>query len=244
MRLNLVQITAVAGAVSFWLALPALGQTVQVMVPKSKLIAFGIRTWYNSTDGSTKSVGPYRVRIDGGPLQKFVCDDYAGDIVNGETWTATEVKVASITTSNIDSLGLKFASTIGIKGYAEIGLLVEDMLSGHSGFTDAELSSAIWYITSDNSSVVKFGALDTKAQALVLYVKVLFAGPNGSLLAQDALAHETGLDILTNSSGHQEGWVSTAEGGAALLYLLLAFGSCFGAIVLNFRKRTRVRQAI
>ncbi|MGH9606596.1 MAG: hypothetical protein ACRD3N_12965 [Terracidiphilus sp.] len=249
------RLAVIAGVFLSCLALPALShaKTVMVSTPNSNKVAFGPYSWYNATDKSDNSVGPYQVSVNGGKLQDFVCDDYEGTINKGQTWSATLVKATSITASNINSLGLAFASTIGIEGYAEVAQLVEHMLNATPGNAIySALSSAIWYITSNGNSLVPVNNspdvdwkyLSGAAQAYVTTVQAEFAG--APMASQTALSKDYGLDILgnTNKSYAQEGFINVAEGGAAFLYLLLAFVSCFGALVLSGRERSRMGEAI
>jgi len=173
---------------------------------------------YNGTVSGIPGAGP-----------GMICDDYADEVTPGETWKATALNAASLTAGNVGNT--MFGSLIGLDGYAEVATLVSYMFSGKSGYTQAELSSAIWYITSGGSPLLSlelWSSMDKSAQALVTSLKSQFK-TNAQALA--ALAGFGNLWILTpTKSGPQEMWVEAAEGGAAVLYLLLAGFSCFGAM--------------
>jgi hypothetical protein len=99
--------------------------------------------------------------------------------------------------------------------------------------------------------VLESNALDAGASADVTAALATYGtlGSNTTPQEQNAkteLAADTSLFILTpvpNSEvplidgPPQEMWVTTPEGGAAFLYLLLAGASCFGAMFFNARNR-------
>jgi hypothetical protein len=188
---------------------------------------------------SDVDAGIYNGTVSGvpGAHPGIVCDDYSGSVSPGETWTATALDAASLNSKNIDQT--MFGSLIGLEGYAEVATLVSYMFNGHSGYSQAELSSAIWYITSVGNPILSLRlwlSLDANAQGLVLSLESEFGGKLAA--AETALAGFSNLWILTpTTSGPQEMWVQAAEGGAAALYLLLAGFSCFGALYWK-RRRT------
>jgi hypothetical protein len=121
-----------------------------------------------------------------------------------------------------------------------------------------DISAAIWYIGSLNSaSPVSLSSLDATAQGYVASLlgngsqKGLYDGTNGfSTTATAAAITElenssnlwiyapTGKDIVPiNDPFPQEfiGNVSVPEGGAALVYLLVASFACFGAMRIKSR---------
>jgi hypothetical protein len=133
----------------------------------------------------------------------------------------------------------------------------------------ADISAAIWYIGSVNSvspnTTVPFTSLDAGAQALVDEMLSMY-GPFGSAsdTDQSAIAElegsslwlytPTGQDITPASDAQylpQEFVgnvavvdpppVAAPEGGAPLMYLLLAGAACFGAMYFRFRSQP-VRQ--
>lgn len=231
------------GAVAvFALAQLALANPSQAQTPVTvNYSGGGSTTWTGPNPdfifgNETVYAGIYSGSVSGiGAQSGMICDDYADTVTPGETWSATAFNAASLTSSNIKNT--MFGSTIGLDGYAEVATLVSYMFSGHSGYTQAELSSAIWYITSGGNWLLSsrlWNSLDANAQALVTSLQSQFK-TNAQALA--ALSGFGNLWILTpNKNGPQEMWVEAAEGGAALLYLLLAGFSCFGAMYWKRRQ--------
>jgi len=247
MKLNFKGIAIFAASVILCTGLPAFGQT-----DVSVTFTGGYTTtWGNS--GGDYGAGIYSADINGAPLPSgMICDDFSDEITTGETWNASAIQASSLASGDIS--GLLFNGThsgyanIGVTGYAEVATLVSMMFGGVSsyggvtGVTQAELSSAIWDITQGGTLT----GLDTTALALVAAVKTAF-GSNASA-AEAYLATLTNLWILTPSptgvSGEaQEMFVenlAVAEGGAALMYLLLASLFCFGAFFMRNRERATI----
>lgn len=198
--------------------------------------------------GYDAGAGVYTATINGQSSPGIICDDFNDEITSGETWNANEYQVSTLVSSgNLNST--LFGSAIGVQGYAEVAVLVSALFSnpnGVGGITPGELSSAIWDITTPGGIT----GLDGTATALVNYVEGLFGVGSGSTTAQinaatNYLASLSNLWILTpdpltgvGSGEPQEMFtLQVPEGGAALMYLLLAGLSCFGAMFLNLRKR-------
>lgn len=201
-------------------------------------------TWSNS--GGNYGAGIYSGTINGASSPGIICDDFNDEVTAGETWQANAYQASSLTASNIGET--LFGNTIGITGYAEVGTLVSLMFSGSStvsygsltGITQADLSAAIWDITTTGG----ISGLDAKELALVAAVEAAFNGNNSA--AQSYLATLTNLWILTPTplgpGEPQEMWtenLAVPEGGTALMYLLLAGLSCFGAMRFNSKNRLR-----
>jgi hypothetical protein len=207
----------------------------------------GSATWTGpNPDGSGKVdvyAGIYNGGVTGipGAATGIVCDDYKDTVVPGETWTATALNAASLNSKNINQT--LFGSKIGLVGYSEVATLISYMFNGGSGYTQAELSSVIWYITSTGNSTLHsslWSDLDASARALY---KSLGGELGNAAAAEAALAKFTNLWILTPAqlgpNEPQEMWVEAAEGGAAGLYLLLAAFACCGALFLRRREHAR-----
>jgi hypothetical protein len=246
MKSRALAFAAIAAIASLCLTHPAYGQD-DVTVNFS---GGGSTTWIGpNPDGSGNIdvyAGIYNGTVSGipGANPGIVCDDYQDTVVAGESWTATALNAASLATGNNINETL-FGATIGLEGYAEVATLVSDMFNGKSGYTQAELSSAIWYITSAGNATLSaslWSALDANAQALVTSLQKEFSGNLSA--AEAALAGFSNLWILTPvpdaHGGPQEMWVEAAEGGAAMAYLLLAAFSCCGALFLRRRQQTRL----
>lgn len=244
MNSRALAVAAIAVIGSFCFAHPAYGQD-DVTVNFS---GGGSTTWVGPNPDviqkETVYAGIYNGTVSGipGANPGIVCDDYADNDTPGETWTATALNAASLNSNNINQT--LFGSTIGLTGYAEVATLVSYMFSGNSGYTQAELSSAIWYITSAGNKSLQgrlWNNLDASAQALVKSLQQQFAGRLAA--AKSALASLGNLWILTPAQQGpgepQEMWVSAAEGGAAALYLLLAAFTCCGALFLRRREQEK-----
>jgi hypothetical protein len=237
---------AAIGLMTLCFALPAFGQsdgsTFSInfsATANTVVVGDGYADPYNGTvtyGGSTFNAG-----------STIICDDYSHNVVNGESWTATGMQASTLSGANITNT--RFGSSMGVLGYAEVANLVSQMLSTGNSQQQADLSAAIWWITSGGAKVgssYTFNGVTLDANAASLLSAVLSTS-SSTLLA--ALAKDTNLWILTPTAGQggsngspQEMWVSTPEGGATLLYLLLAAASCFGAMSFSSRIRTNGRE--
>lgn len=246
MKNKVTRSAVMAGVSLLCLGLPAMGQqTVSVH------LTGGYSTTFSNIDG-TDEAGIYSATINGASSPGVICDDYRDEESSTATWNATAYQASSLTSSNIDET--LFGKTIGLQGYAEVGTLVSMMFgnvtsysaNGYhiTGITQSEISSAIWDITTPNG----IKGLDSNATNLV---KALNKAFGSSLTAAEAyLKTLSNLWILTpdpktgvGSGEPQEVWtegMSVPEGGAALLYLLLAGTVCFGTM---FQSRKRVAQS-
>jgi hypothetical protein len=218
--LGLVGITLVA---LLCFALPAFGQD-NIYFNGS----YSGDVYSGGPDGSV-GTGFYGGSING-TNTVFVCDDYGHDISAGETWKANGVNAASLTSTT----GLQFAS-IGLGGYTELAYLVNQMFTtSPNSANQSAISQAIWYITGG----VKWAQISSSAQSFYTAAAAFLSG--GGTLSEFA-----NLWIYTPIPGTQSGDLGTAqevwgvpEGGAALLYLLLAGASCFGAMFLRSRNQS------
>ncbi|MGA9670823.1 MAG: hypothetical protein WBQ94_16550 [Terracidiphilus sp.] len=232
-------IALVVGSIGLCLGVPAVAQqdTVDFTGGYST-------TWGNSS--GNYGAGIYTATINGVPSSSgIICDDFKDEITSGETWKANAYQASSLASGNLGST--MFGNTIGLTGYAEVATLVSMMFSGNSsygsitGITQAELSSAIWYITAPGG----ISGLDTKATALVAAVELAFGGNTSA--ATKYLATLTNLWILTPANlgpgEPQEMWtegLSVPEGGATFLFLFLAGATCFGAMFFKYRQRAAI----
>jgi hypothetical protein len=244
MRFSARRIAAIAASMALGFALPALGQEVSVQFTGGYTT-----TWGNS--GGDYGAGIYSATINGVTSSSgIICDDFNDEITSGETWNANAYQVSSLTSGNIGET--LFGNSIGLTGYAEVATLVSMMFGNVSsygsitGITQAELSSAIWDITTTGGIT----GLNATAQALVAAVEEAF-GTN-TTAAENYLATLTNLWILTPTpEGPGEAQemfteavalpVSVPEGGAALAYLLLAGFACGGGMFLRRRRELAMR---
>ena len=138
-------------------------------------------------------------------------------------------------------------------GYVEVAQLVALLsyggttLGNISGITASDISEAIWAVTTPGGIT---SGLSSNAIKLAAWVTNVY-GPMANdpqELYEWQLAFGS-IFVLTPSpnGGGQELLVQTAdsavqvpEGGAALLYLLLAGAACFGAMKSGFRGRVEV----
>jgi len=246
MRIKAVGLAAIAGSALFCFGLPAFGQNV-VSVEYTGGYS---TTWGNS--GGDYGAGIYSATINGATSSSgIICDDFNDEITSGETWNAKAYQASSLASGNISNTLFGSNSAFGLTGYAEVATLVSMMFGkgttygGITGITQAELSSAIWDITTPGG----ISGLDTNATALVASVELAF---NGNISkATSYLATLTNLWILTpdpltgiGKGEPQEMWteLSVPEGGAALMFLLLAGVSCFGAMFFRYRSQLGSRE--
>lgn len=174
----------------------------------------------------------------GGP--GMICDDYNHNIYAGESWTANGINAATLNVNNIGQT--EFGSFLGggtaaLQGYTELAYLVNQMFTIGPGNSAAQsaLSQAIWFITSGGSSTANQGGVLTGLALTYYNMAVAFLTGGGNL------SDFANLWIYTPSpnDGPQEMWslVAVAEGGTALMYLLLAGASCFGAMFFRSRNQ-------
>lgn len=196
--------------------------------------------WTPTGGGHSHFAGIYGGTVNG-MSTGLICDDFAGEIYPGETWTAVATQASALSTNLGNTL---FGSTIGITGYAEVATLVNMMFNGTttygsiSNITQAELTSALWDITTPGG----IAGLDSTAQNLVADLGSAYKG--NVMGATNYLASLTNLWVLTPTSWPanypqpQEVWVQVAEGGAAWMYLLMALAACVGFIRFGRREQT------
>jgi hypothetical protein len=236
MKTKVIGVGAVVALSILCFSLPALAQD-EVSV---QFTGGYTTTWGNSS--GDWGAGIYSSTINGQSSPGIVCDDFNDEITSGEKWNAYAYQASTLTSNNIGET--LFGTKIGITGYAEVATLVSMMFNsgtsygGITGITQAELSSAIWDITTTGG----ISGLDANAQALVAAVEAAFNG-NGSK-AQTYLATLTNFWVLTPTpqglGEAQEMWtkgLAVPEGGSPLMYLLLAGASCFAAMLVNFKTR-------
>ena len=181
-------------------------------------------------DGSINgvNVGP------GNSSPGMICDDYGDNIYGGEHWTANGYQVSALNTGNIGNTLFGNDHGFGVAGYTQLAYLANLMFStnANNGAELSSISQALWYLTSTaltGQHIRVAWTLDDGAKSLISYVQ------NNTL---PALSTYTGLYLYTqpfSPAGVQEMWgqIPVPEGGAPLMYLLLAGVSCFGAMFLT-----------
>src|SRR5271157_994489 len=175
----------------------------------------------------------------------MICDDYYDHIGPPNSWLATGYQVSTLNAGNLaaDTLfgvagGWGTVGLTALQGYEALAYLANDMFTNGVGnqALQSSISQAMWYLTTNadpsKGSPLQLIQLDAQAQNLVSFVETL------SNLS--ALSTYTGLYLYTqptSPSGLQEMWgqIPVPEGGAALMYLLLAGVTCFGAMFYSRR---------
>ncbi len=234
---NKTQILAgVIFALLLCLALPAVGQNSNLSFNGG----YQGDVWCGGSEGCV-ATGLYDGTINGqtvGPNGTgglgMICDDYSHNIHSGQSWTANGIDAANLNASNIGST--QFGSTIGLTGYTEVAYLVNLMFTNPNSSQQAFLSEAIWYLT---GGVSKSQIYNTQAWTYVL-AAINFFNNGGSLSQFANLMLYTPTDQSVN--GPQEMWgqaMQAAEGGAALLYALLAGIACFVAMFYSRGQRAK-----
>ncbi len=249
MKLGLGGLAAILGCSALCLVLPASGQYygpyTGAPLSNGETVSVQYTGGYTDTFGSF-GAGIYAGSVNGNATG-VICDDFSDQIsTSTPAWTANATQASSLTAANLgDTL---FGSTIGLTGYAQVATLVSMMFGngtygGHT-YTQGEISSAIWDITTKGG----ISGLDAAANALVALLKTNITSSKASSI----LAGFTNLWILTPNPnigpGHEPGqefWIQTVpEGGAALMYLLLAGFTCFGAMFISSRNQLRNRVTV
>jgi hypothetical protein len=238
MRISAKELIGVVGIALLCFGRLAIGQSI-ISSPGTNAVTYtgNYSTIFNNQDGSF-GAGTYSAVINGtGSSSGIICDDYKDEITSGEQWSANAYQAQSLASGNVSNT--LFGSTVGLTGYAEVATLVNMMFSGGtafgniSGIKQAEISAAIWDITT--SGGIK--GLDSNALALVTAVESEYGGNTSA--ATSYLATMTDLWILTPTASEpgrpQEMWVAVPEGGAAVMYFLLAGAFCFGAMFFRHR---------
>jgi len=255
MNIRVAGLAAITGAMLFCLAMPASAQDVTIDftgIANPNVQALGAYAGYYT--GTVTANGVTTASEPG-----FICDDYNDEIfLPNESWQATATSFASLVTPggsvNTTALnGLLFGQSIGIDGYAAIAYL-SNLMATASPSTQADISAAIWYIGSIGSGTLSLSSLDSGAQSLVNSL-IGGAGEFGAIgsATSAALAElessslwiytPTGQDIEPQDDPFPQEFigsvavVSAPEGGAPLLYLLLAAAACFGAMSFRYRRQ-------
>jgi len=252
MKLRFAGLVAILGCAALAMAIPAMGQyygdytgeSVQPLVDGGTVTVQYTGGYETAFAG--EGAGIYSGKVNGFD-SGMICDDFNDHINSGDLWNAKSYQASNLTAANIGET--LFGSTIGLGGYAEVATLVQMMFNGGStfgsitGITHGELSAAIWDITTPGGIDI---SSDAKVGALVAALEALISGKSAADLAA-YMKQFTSLWVLTPVPGQtgvtpQEMWVQAPEGGAALLYLLLAGLACFGAMAFTSRKEVEFRE--
>jgi len=243
MKISTARIASLAASLVLFAGLSALGQTSVTLNGVNGSTSAGDLC---STQSGCAQVytGQYYATVNNVANTPIICDDFNHNVSIGENWQATAINTSALNSSNITGLefgGLSNAPQV----YAEVADLVSEIFTlnngsakfaGISGVTGTDLSEAIWDITTKGGIT----GISNNAAALVKYVQSLFGGDT----SKQALSYLNSLSlwILTPSpnNGPQEMWAqSMPEGGAALMYLLLAALFCGWSFLPRNRERAR-----
>jgi len=217
-------LTGVVLGLLLCLTLPALGQNSNLNFNGG----YQGDVWCGGSEGCV-ATGLYDGTINGqqvGPGGAgglgMICDDYSHNIYAGESWTANGINVSNLDASNIGNT--QFGKVIGLGGYMELAYVVNLMFTTNASSSQQSVySQVIWALTGGVT------ASQLSSAALTLYKWVVAnAASLPSLSSYANLMLYTPTDQSAN--GPQEMWgqaMQAPEGGAALLYALLAAGACF-----------------
>lgn len=234
MKIEAKGLSAIAGALLICCGIPAFGQGTPVTVGLTSvngdpIVSVGGETVYAGVYGGTSTLA--------GANTGIICDDFNDNVSVPQTWSATAYQASTLTAANISEV--LFGSNtpgyfnIGLAGYAEIAYLVNLSFNSAGNPTlQGDISEAIWSISDPGLTNV-----DVAAQLLVAQA-VAYAS-----LTSDSMSQYTNLVIYTPSplgeqNQPQEMWGTVPEGGASLLYLLLAGVACFGAMRFSSLKQS------
>jgi len=233
MRMKAERLAAVVGAVVLYFGVSASGQGTPVTINLTNvngdpIVNVGGEEVYAGVYGGTSNLA--------GANTGIICDDFYDEVGVPETWSATAYQASTLTSSNLSEVlfGGNNASGylgIGLSGYAEMAYLVElSFKSSGNPTLQGDISEAIWSI----SDPAIYSTLDAAAKALVAQA-IANAAATGDSLSQYANLWIYTPSPLIGAGEPQEMWGTVPEGGATLLYLLLAAVVCFGA--MRFRSR-------
>lgn len=164
----------------------------------------------------------------------MICDDYSHNIITGQSWTANGINVSALNSGNINNA--QFGASIGLTGYTELAYVVNLMFTTNpSSGQQSIYSQVIWALTGG----VSYNQLSSGAQTLYNWV-IANCKTLPSLSTYVNLMLYTPTD--QSMQGPQEMWgqnLQADEGGAALLYMLLAGVACFVAMYSTRNQRTK-----
>jgi len=177
-------------------------------------------------------VGPYSIQVGGpsGSTYGMICDDFYDDIGIGSQWSATANSF-----SNLSATLFKADPNL-VPDYTEALTLAYAILFNTQGVSNnALMQFAIWAIFDPSAVQAKVSGSDwTTIQGWITWAAShpLSAGQ----LANFIIWTPTNCPTGPGSCVGQEFFQYVPEGGAALLYLLLAGVSCFGAMFFRSRR--------
>jgi len=246
-----VQILCLAVVATICLATSAFSQTqVTLTGPPPGYVYDGIyMSPYYATVGSSTNV-------------PVICDDFGDNSWPNSTWSATTTSFSSINGSNT-SWGVAGANT---SLYGAVGYMVGQVLNATPGSQQQIIDSFLLWAILDPKDVETYlagtpnggtGALSTATLCSEIFgacTAAAAANPGGLLGALESqnlsassfsnlvvLSPDNGSALCAagqdNCAAQEFIYVSVAEGGTALAYLLLAGLCCFGAMYMKSRRQ-------
>lgn len=191
-------------------------------------------------------VGAYNATVNGQSSQ-IICDDFSDDTYLNESWTANVTSFSNLGSSNTPMwTNQKGSSTL----YADAAWLATQMLApgNQNNNTQGYLAYALWNLFNPNALN---GLNSTQLKGVNYWLSMIPAGLTPSQYANFFIYTPDLSKSITCGGGNcptappQEflGFVSAPEGGAALLYLLLAAASCLSAMAIRQRRQANVPEA-
>ena len=188
-------------------------------------------------------VGAYNATVNG-QSSKIICDDFSDDTYLNESWTANVTSFSNLGSSKTPMwTSQNNSSTL----YADAAWLATQMLApaNQSNNVQGYLAYALWSLFNPNALK---GLSSTQLGGVNYWLSMIPAGLTPSQYANFFIYTPDLTKSITCGGGNcptappQEflGFVSAPEGGAALLYLLLAAASCFAAIAVRHRRQANV----
>lgn len=184
-------------------------------------------------------VGAYTATVNGQSSQ-VICDDWSDDTYLNESWTANVTNFSNLGSSKTPMWsGNSNAPTL----YADAAWLATQMLApaNQNANTQGYLAYALWSLF--NPSALN-GLSSSQLKGVNYWLGMIPAGLTPSEYANFFIYTPDLTKSITCGGGPCQTappqeflGFSVPEGGAALVYLLLAAASCFGAIVVRHRRQ-------
>jgi len=187
-------------------------------------------------------VGPYTATVNGQSSQ-IICDDWSDNTYLNESWTANVTNFSNLGSSNTPMWS---NNSNALTLYADAAWLATQMFKPVNQNTNAEgyLSYALWSLFNPNALN---GLSSSQIAGIDAWLAKIPQGLTPSQFANFFIYTPDLTKSITCGGGNcpsappQEFLGFTVpEGGLALLYLLLAAVSCFGAILLRHRRQASV----
>jgi hypothetical protein len=188
-------------------------------------------------------VGPYNATVNGVSTQ-IICDDFVDDSYVGESWTANVTTLSNLS-------GTKWGNSTQL--YDEAAWLATQMLSGtYSGNATqvGYLAYALWAVFAPTQVESWLGANSAAWAAVQGWLNSACAQKFTPGEFANFFIYMPNLNYPITCNGGscptappQEffGFISAAEGGSTLMYVLLTALICMGAIWFRSRRQMEVR---